>query len=261
VYGGWPASFATAYALLQQQAIPLPHLYAALAPQSDFPYYCNVMERLPGEAVETVRARLSGASLASIDRVIGQYLGTIHQISRSYHGWAHLAAPYPFSWRDTFFTAIDIIVERACVHRVIAERRQQIAQVVAQYAATWSDPTRFVLSHHDGFQAMMVGVGNDWIASGVIDIEDYCFADPRLILSVLELYLIDFKTGRAQEPLAESFWEAYQQQCVREHTYTHVRPLFQLYILLDWLKDVPVTEQHTINSLTPHIYLRCMAPG
>src|SRR5688572_12898686 len=59
VYGSRGASFRAAYALLQQHAIPLPQLYIALAPQPDLPFYCYVMERLPGEDVQTIRASLS----------------------------------------------------------------------------------------------------------------------------------------------------------------------------------------------------------
>jgi fructosamine-3-kinase len=189
-----------------------------------------------------------------LDRIVGQYLGAIHGITRSYYGWANLQAPYSQAWRDTFFTALYIILERACVHAAILQHRQRIRETVEQYAASWSDPAQFVLSHGDGLQGMLVPHASRWILSGVIDIEDHCFTDPRFALAVYEVIM-----GHA--PLEESFWEAYQQHTILDSTYTHFRPLFQLYVLLDWLGNVPPTQQDDIDKLTHQIVLRCAATG
>ena len=249
VYGSRATSFRAAYALLQQHAIPLPRLYAALAPQPELPFHCYVMERLPGEDVQTIRARLSGASQARLDAVVGQHLGAIHSITRPYDGWADLSAPHALRWRDAFFTALHAILDRACVHAAIAERRQQIAQTFDQHAADWVEPSQFVLSHCDGLQGILVPDATSWSLTGVIDIEDHCFTDQRFALAVYEVTM-----GHA--PLQDSFWEAYQQRTVLDSTYAQFRPLFQLYVLLDWLGNVPPTRQDDIDELAQQIALR-----
>lgn len=252
VYGSRAASFRTVYALLQQHAIPLPRLYTTLAPQPELPFYCYVMERLHGDDVQTIRARLSGTSQAHLDAMIGQHLGMIHCITRSYDGWADLPTPHPLRWRDAFFTALHTILDRACIHSVIAQRRQQIVQTFDQYAAAWIDPSQFVLSHGDGLQGMLVPNGTSWILSGVIDIEDHYFTDQRFALAVYEVSI-------GHTPLHDSFWEAYQQHTILDKTYTQYRPLFQLYVLLDWLNNLPPTQQDSIDQLTHQIVLRCAA--
>ena len=254
VYGSRAASFRAAYVLLQEHAIPLPQLYTALVPQPELPFYCYVMERLPGEDVQTIRARLSGLSLAHLDAIVGQHLGAIHSITRSYDGWADLPTPHPVRWREAFFTALHTILERACTHTLIRQRRQQIVQTFDQYAAAWIDPSRFVLSHGDGLQGMLVPNTTSWSLTGVIDIEDHCFTDPRFALAVYEVSM-----GHA--PLRDSFWEAYQQHTMLDSTYTQFRALFQLYVLLDWLGNVPPTQQDDIEKLTHQIVLRCAATG
>jgi aminoglycoside phosphotransferase (APT) family kinase protein len=250
VYGSHAASFRAAYALLQQHAIPLPQLYTALTPQPDLPFYCYIMERLPGEDVQAIRGHLSGTSQAHLDAIVGQYLGAIHSITRAYDGWVDLPGPHSLQWRDAFFTALHTILDRACIHPVINQRRQQLVQTFDRYAAAWIDPSRFVLSHGDGLQAMLVPNATSWILTGVIDIEDHCFTDQRFALAVYEL-------GMGHAPLRDSFWEAYQQQTTLDSTYMQFQPLFQLYVLLDWLGNVPPTEQDEIDKLAHQIVLRC----
>ena len=250
VYGSRATSFAAAYTLLHAHAIPLPQLYAACTPQPALPYSGEVMTRFAGEVVRTGGARLSGTSRVSLDHLVGRYLGAIHRITRSYYGWADLQVPYPQSWRDTFFTALHIILERACVHTAILQHRRRISEAIDQYAASWIDPAQFVLSHGDGLQGMLVPHGSSWILNGVIDIEDHCFTDPRFALAVYEVIM-------NHAPLEESFWEAYQEHSPLDDTYTHLRPLFQIYVLLDWLGNVPLTQGEEINKLTHQIVLRC----
>ena len=88
VYGSRAANFPAAYALLQQAATPLPQLYLALVPQAGVPFFCYVMERLPGDDVQTLRARLAGPSQTDFDALVGHHLGAIHNITRSFDGWA-----------------------------------------------------------------------------------------------------------------------------------------------------------------------------
>jgi aminoglycoside phosphotransferase (APT) family kinase protein len=243
VYGSRAASFRAAYALLQQHGIPLPRLYSALAPQPELPYYCYVMERLPGEDVQTIRVRLAGSAQANFDAIIGQHLGAIHTITRSYDGWADLPSPHPQGWSDAFFRALQTILERACIHADITQLRQQLVQAFDMYAAAWVPPARFVLSHGDGLQAMLVPHARSWTLTGVIDIEDHSFTDQRFALAVYE-------ASMAHAPLHDSFWEAYGQHTILDSTYAQFRPLFQLYVLLDWLGNIPPAQQDDVDILS-----------
>lgn len=246
VYGGHAAGFGATYTLLQHHAIPLPHVYAALAPQPDVSEFTFLLERVAGDDVERVRTRLRGPALARFDAVVGAQLGTLHRITRAFAGWADQPTETTRPWRETFFAAFAIILERACVHAALAQRRQQLEHLLAQYAEAWRDPASFVLSHGDGFQAMVARRGTGWTVSGVIDIEDHRFTDARFALAVYEL-----EAGRI--PLGEAFWAAYLQHRVLESDYEEVRPLYQLYVLLDWLGNVPATQPDTIRELLEQI--------
>lgn len=253
VYGSRVASFPEAYALLQQAAIPLPQLYTALVPQSTLPFYCYVMERLPGDDVQTVRARLAGPLQTRIDALVGHHLGVIHNITRSFDGWADWTTPSSLDWRDAFFTALHTVLERACIHSEILQQREELVQTFNHYAATWIDPSRFVLSHGDGLQGMLVQTVNGWALSGVIDIEDYRFTDQRFALAVYEVAM---RMGQAL--LNDSFWTAYLRHTTLDTSYSQFRPLFQLYVLLDWLSNTPSTQPDMIVKLTQQIALRCI---
>jgi hypothetical protein len=91
-----------------------------------------------------------------IQHIVQTYLGAIHTITRSFDGWVDWQTPPSLAWRDVFFTALYTIFERACVHTEIVQHRQQLVQAFNHYAATWIDPSRFVLSHGDGLQGMRV---------------------------------------------------------------------------------------------------------
>ena len=253
VYGSRAASFPAAYTLLQQAAIPLPQLYTALEPQPELPFHFYVMERLPGNDVQDLCARLSGLSRAHLDALVGQHLGAIHNVTRSFDGWADWTSPSSLNWRDAFFAALDTVLERACVHAEIFQHHQQLVQTFDYYAAIWVDPSRFVLSHGDGFQGMFVQTVNGWELSGVIDIEDYRFTDQRFALAVYE---VEMKIG--QVLLHDSFWTTYLKQTTLDATYSQLRPLFQLYVLLDWLGNISSTQPDNIAKLTHEIALRCL---
>jgi fructosamine-3-kinase len=145
-----------------------------------------------------------------------------------------------------------MILERACLHTEIFQQRQELVQTFNCYAAAWIDPPRFVFSHGDGLQGMWSPTAAGWTLSGVIDIEDHRFTDQRFALAVYEVSM-------ERAPLHASFWAAYQQQTRLDPTYPQFRPLFQLYVLLDWLGNIPRTQPDDIKRLAHQIALRCTA--
>jgi aminoglycoside phosphotransferase (APT) family kinase protein len=251
VYGSRAASFPAAHALLQGAAVPLPQLYAALMPQPELPFYGYVMERLPGDDVQALRARVAGPSQIRLDALAGHHLGAIHRITRSFDGWADWTTPASLDWRDAFFTALRMVLDRACVHAEILQHRQQLVQMFDHFAGTWIDPSRFVLSHGDGLQGMAVQTTSGWALSGVIDIEDHRFTDQRFALAVYEV-----EVSMGQPSLHDSFWTEYLLQTTLDPSYSQFRPLFQVYVLLDWLGNIPRTQVDDIARLTHEIACR-----
>jgi hypothetical protein len=100
---------------------------------------------------------------------------------------------------------------------------------------------------------MLVKTANGWALSGVIDIEDHRFTDQRFALAVHE---VEMSMGQAS--LHDSFWTAYMQHTTLDTSYSQFRPLFQIYVLLDWLGNTPSMQPDMIVKLTHQIALRCI---
>jgi fructosamine-3-kinase len=233
VYGSRISNFDAAYACLQQHHVPLPKLYASIPPQPELPYFCQLMESLPGEEVRSALKTTPPAKQAALQACLGRQMGVIHQITRAYDGWIELSAPDPLIWRDAFFLALDETIEASRDHALLAPRQAAVAQTITRLKSKWSDPPAFVLAHGDGIQGTVIETSQGWQVTGVFDIEDYYFSDQRFVFSVLELgFEID---GIALLP---SFWAAYESEKAIDPTYQQVRPLFQLYVLLDWIKNM-----------------------
>ena len=248
VYGSQISSFGAAYACLRQNKIPVPQLYAEYSPQPGIPFYYQLMEFLPGQDVHQVFSSTPQANQPALQQFLAKHLGTIHRITRSYDGWVELAAPHPLSWRDAFFTALYQHLDSACDHAAIAEQRLKIMQTVAHHQDQWTDPTEFVLSHLDGLQGIVDKTSAGWQFLGVIDIEDYCFTDQRFVLSTFEL------EAESQEvSLLPGFWAAYESVTKLDPAYWKLRPLFQLYVLLDWLIGQPPEQERMIRELVHKI--------
>jgi hypothetical protein len=233
VYGSRISNFDAAYACLQQHHVPLPKLYASIPRQPDLPYFCQLMEYLPGIEVRSALKATPAEKQGPLQACLGREMGAIHRITRAYDSWIDLAAPHPLGWRDAFFLALDETFDAGRDHPLIAPRHAALAETIARLKSMWSDPNEFVLAHGDGIQGMVVETPEGWRLTGIFDIEDYYFSDQRFVFSVLELeFEID---GIALLP---GFWAAYKTHKAIDPTYAQVRPLFQLYVLLDWIRNM-----------------------
>ena len=255
VYGSQISSFGAAFACLRQNNIPIPQLYAELNPQPEIPFYCQLMEFLPGQDVHQVLRSTPRDHQPALQQFLAKHLGTIHRITRSYDGWVDLPAPHPLCWRDAFFTALHQHLNSACNHAAIAKQRSRIMQTVAYYQRQWTDPTGFVLSHLDGLQGIVDKTSTGWQFMGVIDVEDHCFTDQRFVLATFEL-----EPEIQDVPILPDFWAVYRGMTRLDPSYEKLRPLFQLYILLDWLTGQPPEQERMIGELSQKIAARCR-PG
>jgi Phosphotransferase enzyme family len=252
VYGSRASSFSAAYNCLQQHHIPVPKLYAEYSPQPEIPFYYQLIEFLPGEDISNVLKSTPLEEQSGLQQFLGRHLAAIHQITRSYDGWVDLAESYSLSWHDAFFAALYQNLDSACNHSAIAAQRLEIMRAIAYYETQWSEPILFVLSHLDGLQGRIDRTSTSWRLMGVIDIEDHYFTDQRFVLSVFELV-----TERQSISILPDFWNVYQQQTPIDPTYWRLRPLFQIYVLLNWIKDKPLEQQKIVEYLSHKIATRC----
>ncbi len=252
VYGSRASSFSAAYSCLRQHNIPVPKLYAEYSPQPEIPFYYQLMEFLPGEDISNVLNSTPPKEQSVLQQFLGRHLATIHQIARSYDGWVDLAAPHPLCWHDAFFAALYQNLDSACKHSAIAAQRLPIMRALAYYETQWSEPILFVLSHLDGLQGRIDKTSTGWRLMGVIDVEDHYFTDQRFVLAVFELV-----AERQNISILPDFWDAYQQQTTLNPTYWKLRPLFQLYVLLSWIKDKPLEQQKIVADLSHKIAMCC----
>jgi hypothetical protein len=165
-------------------------------------------------------------------------LGAIHRIVRAQYGPLDAPTTAALGWRDDFFLALELTLDAARTHPLVAAQLSEVTQAIARLKSAWSDPPRFVFSHVDGLQGMVVKTTQGWQFSGVFDIEDYIYTDQRFVLAVFELIVA---LNRAT--LQPSFWAAYATEQSIDPTYSRLRPLFQLYVLLDWIKDRSPDEE------------------
>lgn len=252
VYGSRASSFSAAYSCLRKHHIPVPKLYAEYSPQPEFPFYYQLMEFLPGKDISNILKSTSSGEQSTLQKFLGRHLAAIHQITRSYDGWVDLAEPHSLSWHDAFFASLYQNLDSACNHSAIAAQRLEIMRAITYYEIWWSEPILFVLSHLDGLQGRIDRTSKNWQLMGVIDIEDHYFTDQRFVLSVFELV-----SERQSISILPDFWNIYQQQTTLDPTYWKLRPLFQLYVLLNWIKDKPLEQQETVEDLSHKIVARC----
>ncbi len=252
VYGSCISSFNEVYRCLQQYQIPLPQLYTLYTPSTNFPFYCQLMEYLPGQDINIALNSTPEEQQSTLQEFLGRTMGIMHNITRSYDGWVDLRIPHLVSWREAFLTTLHQNLEAACQHQAIAVQKTTILQAIARYVVFWTDPSEFVPSHVDGMQGMIVLTSIGWQLTGVVDIEDHYFTDQRFVLAGYEL---DLETNN--NAILSSFWHGYQIQKTVDPTYWQLRPLFQLYYLLSWVSNKPLEQQQIIKELKQRILLRC----
>lgn len=243
IYGTRPSNFQTAYRIMQNADIPLPKVYST-GVTADSAFHFQVMELLPGVSVREFLAWNEHPQMDALHEVVGCALGQLHQITRTYDGWASQAQPYDTSWTEAFFAALAHVLDQACsLNEVILENRSTVRETIAQHHKMWNAPNEYVFSHVDGFQGMAHFDGNIWGLTGVVDIEDHSFTDQRFVLAGHELA---FHFELRQTP--ESFWRGYDQFVPVPDSYLSTRNLFQLFYLLDWLQICYDGRGHPIQK-------------
>lgn len=236
VYGSRWSNLLPAYELLQKSSIEVPKLHASGSLES---------EKLNYEILDYLKGDPDDFSVEWFEAV-GNALGSIHKVTRAYQGWIGMETPYIESWSDAFTKSLESQLEQAKPY-LSTELHAQVTEFVAQHESI-TEPEAFVLSHTDGFQGVLKKEGTNWELVGVVDIEDYQFADQRFVLVGLELA---HATERRIVP--NEFWTAYSEQTAVDPTFDTYKNLFQIYYLLVWsrvLKDQPESLKKCIDKLS-----------
>ena len=171
-------------------------------------------------------------------KTFAETLACIHGITRGYQGWVVNDKAYTLSWRDAFIESTYSRLHD--VKNIITTKLYiQVKDFIDSKSSYFENPTKYVLSHLDGLQALFKLTENVWHLSGVIDVEDYQFTDQRFVLSGITL---NEKLGRYSLPF--SFWEIYQSVTPIESTFKEFETFFQTYYLLTWIEVLSnVTEE------------------
>src|SRR5262245_57815576 len=182
--------FTAAYQLLQQSGLPLPTVFVIGQPRKDLPYFYQAMSYLPGISVAPFLEAHKHDAPPALHYLVGQALGQLHRTTRLYDGWVDQLQPCAMSWTDAFFASWDSKL-RAAQHLSVAltDYDQVIRRFLERQKQTWQPPAHFVLSEFTGFQGMVRPIGDQWQLTGLIDIEDHRFVDPRYVLAGHELAL------------------------------------------------------------------------
>ena len=219
VYGSRFGNLRPAYDLLGQAGLPTPWLHGFGASVEQGVFYA-VFDYLDGDPDD-----FSAAWFCAV----GSSLRKLHAVTRAYQGWVGLRTPIPERWSSAFQRALAINLAKAA--SVLPQSLALAIERRARKAPALDEPAEFVLSHTDGFQALLKRRGADWEVMGHIDVEDFQFTDRRFVLTGFEL--AHRLNGRT---VPSEFWQAYGWQAAERHLQ------FELLYLLVWarvLRDSP----------------------
>ncbi len=218
VYGARWSNLLPTYNLLKENNISLPVLYAS-GTLAEKKLHYEIMDYLEGNQEDYSPEWFS---------VLGESLGKIHKIARSYQGWVGMEEPLSELWSNAFMKSLSSRLEES--KPFIEESLYNAVSSLISTLGPITEPQQFVLSHTDGFQGIFKK-NPEWSLVGVVDIEDYQFTDQRFALTGLEL--IHSFEGRA---LPNEFWESYTSHIAVDDTFEEYKKLFQLYYLLVWVR-------------------------
>ena len=242
VYSTKISNFNPAYRLLKENGFPVAKVYA----QGNSPidnYHYQIVSYLEGTSVREALEDKDTPASSILHQVTGEMFGQLHnKITRSYDGWASQEKPYPLPWKSAVEQAVNHQLE-TCQKLNLALRELPIKTFIANKLSLWSDSVDFVLSDIDGFQGMARYEDGKWVVTGLIDIEDHKFCDPRMVLAGYEVAL--HYEGLEVSP---EFWLGYTKHKQVDTNYNNLKPLFELYYLLSWLQIPYEGHEHVAKD-------------
>jgi hypothetical protein len=227
VYGARASNLMPAHRLLRVIGAPLP---AWLIRDQDRGWRRVVMQALPGSDLRETLGLGDAPDLEGLHARTGDLMGRLHTVTRPHQGWVD-APKVGAGWQSEFLEVFTVHRQRLrALDLVPPEQLDNLEEQVAAWAAIFHDPRAFVLSHTDGLQAMAVYDGR-WTISGLVDIEDYQFTDPRMALAGHEL-AVEFYG----QSVPEAFWDAYRAHVPVAEGFEALRPMFRAFYLTIWAR-------------------------
>lgn len=230
VYSTKFSNFNPAHQLLVDKGFSVAKIYA----QGDCPetcYHYQIVSYLEGVSIREALEDKNTPACHMLHEVTGEVFGLLHHKgTRSYDGWVAQEKPYLLPWKSAVEQAL-MQQLKSCQELNSVVRELPIKTFIEHKLSLWSDPLEFVLSDIDGFQGMAKYENGKWEFTGLIDIEDHKFCDPRMVLAGYEvaLYYEDLK-------VPPEFWRGYKKYKQIDANYDNLRPLFELYYLMSWLQ-------------------------
>lgn len=240
VYGARWSNFEPSYNLLVSHNLPVPSLRSKGQIEQLGVQYA-VMDFIEGESVREFLAHEDHGDMDQLHALVGETMGQMHQITRDYQGWVDMDKKYARDWRESFFESMDSHLQNAAAKsEFVRNSIDQIRKYIQLKRSEWTDLKSFVFSHTDGFQGMAKFENNQWQLTGIIDLEDHQYTDPRFVLQGHELAL-EFE----QRQVPPSFWAAYEKHTPLDPSYEKLKDLFKLYYLLSWLPGTYEDDRRT----------------
>jgi len=233
VYGSRWSNLKPSHDLLTSNNIKTYNLYAlGELPNEGVSY--SVMQILAGKSVREFLAYETHVDMYKLHALTGETLGKMHRITRGFQGWINMPRPYAKSWRDAWFESLNFrLIQAAEKSAFVKGHSNHIQNFIHKKEQEWIDPQHFVFSHTDGFQGMADYKNGEWVLTGVVDVEDNQFTDQRFVLAGHELAL-----EYERRAVPKSFWREYNKYTKVDDSYQTLKPLFTLYYLLSWLRNV-----------------------
>lgn len=169
-------------ALLRPLGVPLPELIASDV-EAPLPYL--ILQRLPGTDLAHVISRLPEGRLAPIaDRIVEAQRIAAATPTAGRYGYAADPATAPFSkWSETLTSGILRSRTRiAAVGLLDLELVDAVESVLASLRAE-ADLQAATPFLHDTTTKNVI-VTEDGVFSGIVDVDDLCFGDPRFVVAL-----------------------------------------------------------------------------
>jgi hypothetical protein len=230
VYGGHSKSLVGVYNLLKKNNLKTFSLISHSSPSKEIPYFYQLISKLNGFSIRE-HLVINKINKKELFELAGIEFAKLHLVTRNYDGWIEQDTPYKTSWKESFFSALDLRLKYLIENKYFNDKDlKNLISFIKNKKRKWTSPKEYVFSHVDGLQGMVEYQKNSWIFNGHIDLEDYRFTDQRFVLAGFEIGA-NYSTKEA--PI--SFWGGYLKFKKIDKSYNELKDLFKVLYFMSWI--------------------------
>lgn len=230
VYGGHSKSLVGVYNLLKKNNLKTFTLISHSSPSKEIPYFYQLISKLNGFSIRE-HLVINKINKKELFELAGIEFAKLHLITRGYDGWIEQKTPYEISWKESFFSALDLRLKYLTDNKYFNEKDlKKLTHFIKSKKEKWTTPKKYVFSHVDGLQSMVEYKKNNWIFNGHIDLEDYRFTDQRFVLAGFEIGA-NYSTKEANV----NFWNGYLKLKKVDDSYEQLKDLFKVFYFMSWV--------------------------